>query len=253
MKGDDIKKLQANLQNLIDYEAKIIDIEDDTERENKLNTLYQYFNTELELDKCKIPVRFCIERDINYLIKKYGSTEIIKQIEEKFKKYLDRCSICLQLIPPNEEVKTDCNHIFHKDCLKRLSDKKCPNCRKELNIKITNNEITWYQNNLIHRDKDLPAIIDNEGNKFWYQNNLIHRDNDLPAVIKKDGSKFWYQNGLLHRDNDLPAIEERDGSKYWYQNGLLHRDAKDKNENFLPAVILSDGSNMIFINGELQI
>jgi len=60
-------------------------------------------------------------------------------------------------------------------------------------------------------------IIDKDGTKTWYQNGLLHRDNDQPAVIRRYGNKNWFQNGKLHRDNDLPAIIHSDGSQFWYQ------------------------------------
>lgn len=42
----------------------------------------------------------------------------------------------------------------------------------------------WYKNGKLHRDNDLPAVIDGV-NKKWYKYGKLHRDNDLPAVIKK--------------------------------------------------------------------
>ena len=46
-----------------------------------------------------------------------------------------RCSICLENITP-EDVKTKCQHKFHKNCLVAWckSNKKCecPNCRKDI-------------------------------------------------------------------------------------------------------------------------
>ncbi len=88
----------------------------------------------------------------------------------------------------------------------------------------------WYQNGVVHRDNDLPAIIDKYGNKQWYQNGEHHRDHDKPAIEYANGDKKWFQNGELHRDNDLPAVEGAYG-KAWYKNGVLHRD------NGLPAII----------------
>ena len=48
-----------------------------------------------------------------------------------------------------------------------------------------------------------PVIKDN-GDQYWYQNDLIHRDNDLPAIVCANGNKFWYKNGLMHQE----TIEE---------------------------------------------
>ena len=76
----------------------------------------------------------------------------------------------------------------------------------------------WLRNGKIHRDNDLPAIID--GNvKYWRQNGLRHRDNDLPAEIWADGTQIWYQNDKVYRDNGLPAEIWAEGTPRWYQNG----------------------------------
>jgi len=56
-------------------------------------------------------------------------------------------------------------------------------------------------------------------------NDQLHRDNDLPAIINSDGTEKWYQNDQLHRDNDSPAIIYGSGSQSWYQNDKLHRRA----------------------------
>ncbi len=59
--------------------------------------------------------------------------------------------------------------------------------------------------------------------KVWKQKGKIHRDNDLPAVINNDGTKRWYRNGALHRDNDMPAVIHG-GSKFWYRDNMTHRE-----------------------------
>ena len=103
---------------------------------------------------------------------------------------------------------------------------------------------TWYKNGKIHRDNDLPAVINLYGDQIWYKNGEIHRDNDLPAIIYSNGAQYWYQNGLFHRDNDLPAIIFITGTQHWYKNGSLHRD------NDLPAMVFADGSKQWYKNDE---
>lgn len=93
-------------------------------------------------------------------------------------------------------------------------------------VNLDLNRFVWHKNGLLHRDNDLPAVIENEGRE-WYQNDLLHRDNDLPAIEKTNGDKEWYQNGLFHRDNDLPAIISSNKGftiEEWYQNGKCHRN-----------------------------
>lgn len=50
------------------------------------------------------------------------------------------------------------------------------------------------------------------GSKEWYKNGLLHRDNDLPAIIQANGLKKmvskWKTSsiGICTLDNDLPVI-----------------------------------------------
>lgn len=103
----------------------------------------------------------------------------------------------------------------------------------------------WLKNGKIHRDNDLPAVIDYydgiKEKEIWYQDGVIKRGNedDLPAVIDYDVNdekecEKWYKNGKIHRDNDLPAyiIYSKHKIEYWYQNGSRCRD-DDK-----PAIIV---------------
>ena len=107
----------------------------------------------------------------------------------------------------------------------------------------TNGETIWRQNNRIHREGDLPAIIYSYGTKTWYRNGRKHRENDLPAITTLDGEKYWYQNNKLHRDGDKPAITLPSGEKQWYQNDRLHR------ENDQPAITRPDGTKFWFKDG----
>ena len=43
--------------------------------------------------------------------------------------------------------------------------------------------------------------IDEDGTQIFYnEKGKIHRDNDLPAVIDADGDQYWYQNGILIKE-----------------------------------------------------
>ena len=49
------------------------------------------------------------------------------------------CSICLNEIDVEDTVlKLDCEHIFHKECLKdwylKSENKNCPICREEIDV-----------------------------------------------------------------------------------------------------------------------
>ena len=91
-------------------------------------------------------------------------------------------------------------------------------------FKQSKNTCKWFENDELHRDNDLPAVIWSDGSKMWYKRGKPHRDNDLPAVHLKNDFKAWYKNGQKHRDGDLPAEILPDGTKYWYKNDQLWRD-----------------------------
>jgi len=102
----------------------------------------------------------------------------------------------------------------------------------------------WYNNGLLHRDNDKPAVkCCFNGTKVWYNNGEIHRDGDKPAFITYDGTKIWYKNGKIHRDGDKYAYINSDGYQAWYKNGKTHRDG-DK-----PAVIYANGTIQFWVDG----
>ena len=90
----------------------------------------------------------------------------------------------------------------------------------------------WYTNGHLHRDNDLPAIIDTSGTKEWYQNGVLHRIHDRPAIEHKDGRCEWICQGVRHR-SEGPAVTWPDGSAFYFRRGCLHRDQN------LPAIELS--------------
>lgn len=80
-----------------------------------------------------------------------------------------------------------------------------------------NGDIIYYKNNKIHRDDDLPAIIQKDGSLQWWINGYPHRENN-PAEIRIDGTKYWYNHGQKHRIGG-PAVEHVDGKKEWWIEG----------------------------------
>lgn len=111
-----------------------------------------------------------------------------------------------------------------------------------------------YKNGKLHSFTDengeyLPARIINYGDKIWYKEGLIHRENDLPAIIEKYNKRQeWRINSKLHREGDLPAIIHSNGYCEYYKNGKRHRD-DDINGNPQPAVIKSYSQILFFKNG----
>lgn len=47
-----------------------------------------------------------------------------------YQRVLRNCSICLENIHFSELHKTDCNHSFHKECIKKWNKSNCPVCRQ---------------------------------------------------------------------------------------------------------------------------
>jgi hypothetical protein len=75
----------------------------------------------------------------------------------------------------------------------------------------------------LHRTNG-PAVIERNGDELWYQNGVLHRDGDFPAVIRQNGkSLIWIKNGHSHREQG-PAIILPNGRQEWYLNGVRHRD-----------------------------
>ena len=66
---------------------------------------------------------------------------------------------------------------------------------------------------------------------FYYKNKKHHRDKDLPAVIWDDGTRIWYKNGNEHRDNSKPSTIYKNGKMYWFENGKFIKDNLDEIKN----------------------
>ena len=56
-------------------------------------------------------------------------------VSEDEKKEFDFCSICLEE-EKESIVKLNCDHLFHKDCIKGWlkRDMSCPNCRSNITL-----------------------------------------------------------------------------------------------------------------------
>jgi len=105
----------------------------------------------------------------------------------------------------------------------------------------------WYQEGMLHRDNDLPAIISRDGVQQWFQNDLRHRDKGRPAVVFPNGEKWWCKEGRLHRGNDLPAVifpdhYYRDNLYFWKGREFIFKNGE---KYFLPEEFLSDFSGCL--------
>lgn len=100
--------------------------------------------------------------------------------------------------------------------------------------KYKNGDEKWYKDGKLHRDNDLPAIIeifDNEKlfHEAWYMNGKRHRKYNHASVFyyhHSNGKKFesWWKNGELHREEGPAYIEyfEDDNveKESWWLNGV---------------------------------
>lgn len=85
-------------------------------------------------------------------------------------------------------------------------------------------EPTVDSEGLPHSINDHSAEEIYDDNYIWYKHGQIHRDNDLPAMVNKEDKHYqvWAQNDYVHRDDGKPALLSRESWK-WYNRGLLHR------------------------------
>jgi hypothetical protein len=95
-----------------------------------------------------------------------------------------------------------------------------------------------------HRDYDLPAQINPNGEYLWYQHGVHHRADDKPGLISDIyGVSIWYVRDEEGRANDLPSRIFVGGQQEWRRDRLRHRDDG-------PAVIYADGQQDYWVNGE---
>jgi hypothetical protein len=92
-------------------------------------------------------------------------------------------------------------------------------------------------------EEDLIAII------FYNEENQIHRNNDLPAILHYDNNENingqeWLIQGKRHRENDLPAVIGSEFGKVWFINNLIQRN------NFKESFINYKGIPFYIINGQ---
>jgi len=136
-----------------------------------------------------------------------------------------------------------------------------------------------FYNDKLHSINDSPAIFYTTGKKIWAFHGFIHRENNLPAVI--DGDNFFYftlnfnipqkkqsriveikkiengvtiysnsighsyttLNNLLHSINDQPALCIKK-TLSWYDKGEISRELNK------PAIIFEGEKEEFWLDGE---
>jgi len=194
---------------------------------------------------CDVPIN--VFNYYNQKTDKYAIIEALGDIRHKDDKFVTN-KIKIVKVLTKEELIQECNDKVFKVKSGEYHFKDCKLHRDNDLPAVIDSDGTqeWFIDGLLHRDNDQPAAIFSTGNKAWYQHGKLHRDNDLPAVIEVDGTQKWYQHGKLHRDNDQPAIIWSTGSREWYQNDKNYRD------NDLPNVIGKDGSQQWYKDSKLH-
>jgi hypothetical protein len=124
-------------------------------------------------------------------------------------------------------------------------------------IEFSNGDKEWLQKGEYYRENGLHTKENMAGQKIWTnKKGKKHRENDLPATIETNGNKYWYKNGKKHRDTldennqVLPAIEYGSGTKCWYVNGKYYREndlhtAESANGNKFWRKTLDDNSHYL--------
>jgi hypothetical protein len=121
----------------------------------------------------------------------------------------------------------------------------------------------WWVNGLRDRE-DEPAIIqfvntppdENQRyerlfNYYWYENDILHRRDDLPAIELSNGTKEWYIEGIRTRSTGPALIRfysnDKTGSplfdQFWYTDDRFNRG------DDLPAVLTYGGNQEVKLSG----
>ena len=96
------------------------------------------------------------------------------------------CSICLDdIINFNEKKTLKCEHMYHKECINKVQNNKCPLCKKE----IKDSTISNILNNYFIMSKQVELLkIENENLKKKDQADIdiIIINNNISNSIKKN-------------------------------------------------------------------
>jgi len=74
---------------------------------------------------------------------------------------------------------------------------------------------------ILHSFDDEPTVIYDNGTKMWYEDNKIHRDNNLPALIRSNGYNSYYKND----------------KHYWFINNKEYHSYKEIKEKFKNNIV----------------
>jgi len=146
------------------------------------------------------------------------------------------CSICLDTIEKNKEIKTNCGHIFHKNCIIECIDYKinseeyydnkleCPNCRGNID-KLDDNNIMEKLENL--KNKVITSNIEFSTGRGGYIINMysilsrIMDHNYIIPIIPRP--RIINSEIFTPRPHQMRLINEIEYSSNIINNNYQHR------------------------------
>ena len=66
--------------------------------------------------------------------------------------------------------------------------------------------------------------------RTFNEDNQLHSIDDSPSVVWSNGALIWHKNGLKHRENGLPAMVLPNGHQEFYLNGEMIKIIEGLNE-----------------------
>ena len=157
--------------------------------------------TEKNIEICRSGFHFC-DVPINVFTYsngancKYAIIEALGDIQTKHDKFVTNKIKIIKILTKNELILECGNKTFRNSYGKYYFQN---NVLVMLNIYTEYQK--WFKNGLLHRDNDLPALIDVYGGHYWFKDGILHRDNNLPAIIYGNGNKEWWINGIQKNKN----------------------------------------------------
>ena len=112
----------------------------------------------------------------------------------------DVCAICLEeLTTINYTFITICNHKFHKECINKLIEKKCPCCREELKEKEKKRCIKVTIDRIDNECYEKICKYYNERQKYGRIERLDRLEGGFCVEIKKEERESNLENDRIRQ------------------------------------------------------
>jgi len=108
----------------------------------------------------------------------YDKRNFLKILFSKKIKYQNgSCPICYENFNEDNIIKTNCSHLFCKQCITKLVNLKCPMCRQEITklypCKFQTNIINEMKNKISNLNKEILIITEDLRIKKFFNNDKI--------------------------------------------------------------------------------